>query len=71
MSATGLPKRARAAAKSFRFLNNETDPNTIAFLKQMVSDYKAASGIDIQLETVPVLRNLDQGHNGYQGRQAV
>ena len=55
MSATGLPKRARAAAKSFRFLNNETDPNTIAFLKQMVSDYKAASGINIQLETVPVL----------------
>jgi multiple sugar transport system substrate-binding protein len=32
-----------------------TDPNTIAFLKQMVVDYKAAAGVDIQLETVPVL----------------
>lgn len=54
LGTVGAPRRAHAA-KSFRFLNNETDPNTIAFLKQMVTDYKAASGVDIQLETVPVL----------------
>jgi multiple sugar transport system substrate-binding protein len=55
LGTAGLPRKARAAAKSFRYLNNETDPNTIAFLKQMVVDYKAAAGVDIQLETVPVL----------------
>jgi multiple sugar transport system substrate-binding protein len=55
LGVTVLPRRTRAATKSFRFLNNETDPNTIAFLKQMVSDYKAATGVEIQLETVPVL----------------
>ncbi len=55
LGSAGLPRKAQAAPKSLRYLNNETDPNTIAFLKQMVVDYKAAAGIDIQLETVPVL----------------
>jgi hypothetical protein len=35
-------------------LNNETDPNTIAFLKQMADEYEAASGVKLQVETVPV-----------------
>lgn len=56
LSATGLPQPVRAAKKdSFRFLNNETDPNTIAFLKQMAADYESASGVKIHIETVPVL----------------
>ena len=55
LGSAGWPRKVRAATKSFRYLNNETDPNTIAFLKQVVVDYKAAAGVDIQLETVPVL----------------
>ena len=56
LSTTGFPRSARAAKKgtSLRFLNNETDPNTIAFLKQMADEYEAASGVKLQVETVPV-----------------
>ena len=58
LSAAGLPSRARAAKKEIRFLNNEPDPNTIAFLKKMVAEYEAASGVAIQLETIPVLETM-------------
>jgi multiple sugar transport system substrate-binding protein len=47
--------RAYAAKRtSIRFLNNETDPNTIAFLKRMAKDYRAETGVRLQIETVPV-----------------
>jgi multiple sugar transport system substrate-binding protein len=55
LSTVGLPARVHAAKKEIRFLNNETDPNTIAFLKQMATDYEAVSSVKIQIETVPVL----------------
>ena len=45
-----------AKGNTIRFFNNETDPHTIAFLKQMAKEYKAASGVKIQIETVPVLK---------------
>lgn len=54
LSTVAMPRRARAARKTLRFLNNETDPNTIAFLKQMAKDYEAAEGTSLNIETVPV-----------------
>jgi multiple sugar transport system substrate-binding protein len=58
LSVAGLPSWSRAAKKEIRFLNNEPDPNTIAFLKKMVAEYEAASGVAIQLETIPVLETM-------------
>ena len=55
LSAAGLPSLARAAKKEIRFLNNEPDPNTIAFLKKMATEYEAASGVKLEIETIPVL----------------
>jgi multiple sugar transport system substrate-binding protein len=55
LGAVGLPGRAGAAKKEIRFLNNEPDPNTIAFLKKMATEYEAAAGVKLQIETIPVL----------------
>ncbi len=53
----GMASRAHAAKNAtIRFFNNETDPHTIAFLKQVAEAYKAETGIRIQVETVPVLK---------------
>ena len=53
----GVATPARAAkATTIRFFNNETDPNTIAFLKQMSQEYKDTTGVSIEVETVPVLQ---------------
>jgi len=54
LGSLGLPARGYAAKKELRYLNNEPAPTTIAFLKDMVAEYEAASGIKIQLETIPV-----------------
>lgn len=55
LGALGLPTGARAAKREIRYLNNEPDPNTIAFLKKMAVEYEAASGVKLQVETIPVL----------------
>jgi multiple sugar transport system substrate-binding protein len=57
LGTTGVATLARAAkATTIRFFNNETDPNTIAFLKQMSQEYKDTTGVSIEVETVPVLQ---------------
>jgi multiple sugar transport system substrate-binding protein len=57
LGTTGVAPLARAAkATTIRFFNNETDPNTIAFLKQMSQEYKDTTGVSIEVETVPVLQ---------------
>lgn len=57
LGTTGVATPARAAkATTIRFFNNETDPNTIAFLKQMSQEYEDTTGVSIQVETVPVLQ---------------
>jgi len=55
LGALGLPTGARAAKREIRYLNNEPDPNTIAFLKKMAVEYEGASGVKLQIETIPVL----------------
>jgi multiple sugar transport system substrate-binding protein len=52
----GWVPRARAAKTTIRFFNNETDPNTIAFLKQVAQEYQKEAGVKIQIENVPVLQ---------------
>ncbi len=57
LGSTGLVSPARAAKKTtIRFFNNETDPNTIAFLKQIAKEYQDVAGVHIKVETVPVLK---------------
>jgi ABC-type glycerol-3-phosphate transport system substrate-binding protein len=52
----GWVPRAHAAKTTIRFFNNETDPNTIAFLKQVAQEYQEEAGVKIQIENVPVLQ---------------
>ncbi len=56
LGTVGLSRRAHAAKTTIRFFNNETDPNTIAFLKQVAKDYQKEAGVKIQIENVPVLK---------------
>lgn len=56
LGTVGLASRAHAAKTTIRFFNNETDPNTIAFLKQVAKDYQKEAGVKIQIENVPVLK---------------
>jgi multiple sugar transport system substrate-binding protein len=56
-SSAVLPFRTQAAKKTtLRFLNNETDPNTIAFLKELATEYQKATGVRLQVETIPVAK---------------
>lgn len=43
--------RARAATE-LRYLNIESDPASVAFLKQLASDYEAATGVRVIIETI-------------------
>ncbi len=48
------PLIARAASKELRFLNNEPEPRTLAYLKtKLVPEYEAATSVRIVVETIP------------------
>ncbi len=59
LTTTGLPRQIHAAkAPEIRIFNNETDPDTIKFLKQMAKDYKTEAGVKVKIETVPVMQTV-------------
>ncbi len=57
LGTTGIAANVHAAKnQTIRFFNNETDPNTIALLKDIAKEYKQVAGVKVQVENVPVLK---------------
>lgn len=56
LGSAGLPQRVHARRGTIRIFNNETDPDTIAFLKAMAKTYRAETGVRVKIETVPVMQ---------------
>ena len=56
LGSTALPQRVHARGGTIRIFNNETDPDTIAFLKAMAKTYRAETGVRVKIETVPVMQ---------------
>ena len=56
LGSAGLPQRVHARKGTIRIFNNETDPDTIAFLKAMAKTYRAETGVRVKIETVPVMQ---------------
>ena len=56
LASAGLPQWAHARRDTIRIFNNETDPDTIAFLKAMAKTYRAETGVRVKIETVPVMQ---------------
>ncbi len=47
-----IARPAKAAATELRYLNVESDPASVAFLKQLAQDYEAATGVRVIVETI-------------------
>ncbi len=47
-------RRARAQQTTLRFLNAETDPNTVKFLQQAAAEWKDRTGVAVEVESVPL-----------------
>ena len=56
LASAGVPQWAHARRGTIRIFNNETDPDTIAFLKAMAKTYRAETGVRVKIETVPVMQ---------------
>jgi multiple sugar transport system substrate-binding protein len=51
-AALARPRPAKAATTELRYLNVESDPASVAFLKQLAQDYETATGVRVVIETI-------------------